>query len=487
VSVMTKNRTILDLLAIFAVGIVTCFSFLNRETSWGSHESRHSVIAAEMMERHDYFVPTRLGELYPDKPPVMHNLIVLLYRLTGKVTMLAARIPSATAGIVGALALYAMAALLYDRKTALFAGLAVLGIPGYVILARIARPDMIFIATALVASWLLIWGMKQQGWGARAWIFAAAGVCTGISFLTKGPYGLMFPVIVVVIALIRRDDLRRLSYLEWFIFTVAFVMLLSMWVVPVYLRDHGKYLKSVIFQPDLMTMAGGKVGGTRRPFYWYLGPAPLYFLPWTLFLPFVVLDVRRRYSAGAYMALAVFVVLSAVPGKRENYLGPWFPFAMLAVASSIGLRWDRRWLRRSSSILLGLSIVSIPLYYGGLEPRLMGPEEPERVFAEKVMEAVPARSSVIGFRGMGEAVTLVNYEQGRPHVVSVVETRDPDKLLELVERALSAGQPCYVMVMNRDLKQALFALRDERVDLVFEREVKKREFWKLYRVTAKVL
>ncbi len=413
----------------------------------------------------------------------MHNLIVLLYRLTGKVTMLDARIPSATAGIVGALALYAMAVLLYDRKTALFAGLTVLSIPGYVILSRIARPDMIFIATMLVASWLLIWGMKRQGLGSRLWIFAAAGICTGISALTKGPYGLLFPLIVVVLASIHRDDLRRPRYFEWLIVAAAFVVLLSLWTVPVYLRDHGEYLKSVIFQPDLMTMAGGKVGGTRRPFYWYLGPAPLYFLPWTLFLPLVVLEVRRRYSAGPYIALAVFVVLSCVPGKRENYLGPWFPFAMLAVANSITQREDRRWVRTSSRILLGLSILSIPLYYGWIEPRISGPIEPERVFAEKVMEVVPEKSSVIGFRGMGEAVSFINYERGRPYVVDVVETRAPDKLLLLVESALSTGKPCYVMVMNRDLKLALDALHDERVDLVFEREVKKREFWKLYRVS----
>jgi 4-amino-4-deoxy-L-arabinose transferase-like glycosyltransferase len=484
---MTSNRTIsFDLLAIVIVGIIVNFSFLNRETTWGSHESRHSVIAAEMMERHDYFVPTRLGELYPDKPPVMHNLIVLLYRLTGKVTMLEARIPSAIAGIVGALALYGISILLYDRRTAFFCGLSVLSIPGFVILSRIARPDMIFIAAMLVASWLLICGMKRHERGPRALLFALAGISTGISALTKGPYGLVFPLIVTVLASFRREDFQRPRFSEWLIFAATFIFLLSLWVIPVYLRDDGAYLKRVIFQPDLVTMGTGMAGSTRRAFYWYLGPASLYFLPWTLFIPFVFLD-SRRYVAGPYIALAIFVVLSCVPGKRENYLGPWFPFVMLAVASSIVRREERLpWVRASSRVLLGLMTVSIPLYYGWVEPRFMGQSmEPERVFAEKVMEVVPEKSSVIGFRGMGEAVSFINFERGRPHVVNVVETRPPDRLLLLVERALSAGKPCYVMVMNRDLKLALDALRDERVELVFEREVKKREFWKLYHVLHK--
>jgi len=486
VSATIKKKTISDLSLILVVGIVTCFSFLNRETTWGSHESRHSVIAAEMMERHDYFVPRRLGELYPDKPPVMHNIMVLLYRVTGQVSMFLSRVPSATAGIIGALALYGIAASLHDRRTALFSGLALLGIPGYVILARIVRPDMIFIATMLVACCLLIWGMKEQRSRIRMIIFAVAGVCTGISALTKGPYGLLFPLIVVVLASFRRSDLCRPRLIEWLGFAVAFVALVGSWAVPVYLRDHGAYLKTVIFQPDLMTMAGGKVGGTRRPFYWYLGPAPLYFLPWTLFLPLVVVDLRRRYLAGPYIALAVFVVLSFVPGKRENYLGPWFPFAMLAVGASVALRENVPWVRVTSRSLLVLSVLSIPLYYGWLEPRVVGQSiEPERVFAEKVMETVPAGSSVIGFRGMGEAVTFINYERGHPHIVDVVETRDPDQLLRLVQDASRANRPCYVMVMNRDLKLALFALRDMNVELAFEREVKKREFWTLYRVSRK--
>jgi hypothetical protein len=304
--------------------------------------------------------------------------------------------------------------------------------------------------------------------------------------LTKGPYGLLFPLIVAVLVSFRRKDFRRPRFGEWLTFAATFALLLSLWVVPVYLRDHGVYLKRVIFQPDLVTMASGMAGSTRRSFYWYLGPAPLYFLPWTLFLPFVFL-VARRYAAAPYIALAIFVVLSCVPGKRENYLGPWFPFAMLAVTSSIMRREERlHWVKASSRVLLGLMTISIPLYYGWVEPRFMGPSmEPERVFAEKVMEAVPEGSTIIGFRGMGEAVSFINFERGRPHVVSVSETRPPDKLLLLVERALSAGKPCYVMVMNRDLRIALDALRDERVELVFEREVKKREFWKLYHVLRK--
>jgi 4-amino-4-deoxy-L-arabinose transferase-like glycosyltransferase len=479
---MSRSRTVLDLLAIILVGMMTCFSFLNREVSWGSHESRHAVIAAEMAESGDFFVPRRLGVLYPDKPPVMHNAIAFLYRATGRVSMFQARIPSAIAGIVGALALYGIAMVLYDRKTALLSGLGILGIPGYVTLARIARPDMILIAAILVASWLLLCGMKRSEKNSRCVLyFAFAGLATGLATLTKGPYGILFPFIVVALSLIHRDDLRRPRFLEWVIFTAAFVLLLSLWIVPVYLRDHGVYLKSVLFQQDLVTM----VSGLRRPFYWYLGPAPLYFLPWTLFIPFVAADMRRRYWSATYIALAILLVLSCVPGKRVNYLGPWFPFAMLAVAIAITQREHVNWLRNSSRVVLGLSLLSVPLYFGFVEPRLSGPVEPERVFAEKVMEAVPNDSSVIGFRGMGEAVSFINYGRGQPHVVRVSEIREPHKLVALVESALSTGQPCFVMMMNRDLKLGLDALRDERVELVFEREVKKNEFWKLFRVSRR--
>jgi hypothetical protein len=41
------------------------------------------------------------------------------------------------------------------------------------------------------------------------------------------------------------------------------------------------------------------------------------------------------------------------------------------------------------------------------------------------------------------------------------------------------------MVMNRDLIVAQAALKDYRVEVAFEREVKKREFWKLFRVSPR--
>ena len=454
------------------------FPFLGREVSWGSHESRHALIAAEMVDSGDFLVPRRLGELYRNKPPVLHNAIALLYRVTGKVSMLQARIPSAIAGIVGALALYGIAMVLHDRKTAFFCGLGVLGIPGYVTLARIARPDMIFIATMLMAGWLWLCGMKCNKRGSRAMLFAVGGIAAGLSGLAKGPYGILFPLIVVALSKIRCHELRGPRPAEWIICAVMFVLPLALWAVPVYLRDHGVYLKRVILQPDLTT--GGSI--RARALYWYLGPAPLFFLPWTMFLPFVIADMRRRYWAAPYIALAILVVLSCVPGKRENYLGPWFPFAMLAVAAAITRRDGAPWVRVSSRILLGLSLLSMPLYYGWLEPRLSGPIEPERVFAEKVMEVVAEGSSVIGFRGMGEAVSFINYGRGRPHIVRVSETRDPDKLVALVNDALTTGRPCYVMVMNRDLTVARAALQDYRLVTIFEREVKKGEFWKLFRL-----
>ena len=66
-----------------------------------SREVRHAEIIREMVESGDYLIPRLLGEVYHDKPPVMHVIAAGLTRMAGKPSMMIARMPSAVAGILG--------------------------------------------------------------------------------------------------------------------------------------------------------------------------------------------------------------------------------------------------------------------------------------------------------------------------------------------------------------------------------------------------
>ena len=147
------------------LGIVSAFVVfpaLGQNRHWASREIRHAEIIREMAESGDYLVPRLLGEIYYDKPPVMHAAAAILTRIVGKPSMKIARMPSAVAGILGVLATYGIGLLLFERRTALLGAIALLGIPGYSIMAREARPDMILCCLLLFSCLCLCLGMKES-------------------------------------------------------------------------------------------------------------------------------------------------------------------------------------------------------------------------------------------------------------------------------------------------------------------------------------
>ena len=137
-----------DLLLLTALSAMVIFPALGQNRQWSSHEVRHAEIIREMVKPGDYLIPRLMGEVYHDKPPVMHAIAAVLTRMSGGTPSMAiARMHSAVAGILGGLAVYGIGLLLFERRSALIGAIALLGIPGYRVVARHARPDMILCAS----------------------------------------------------------------------------------------------------------------------------------------------------------------------------------------------------------------------------------------------------------------------------------------------------------------------------------------------------
>src|SRR3990172_9518199 len=159
-----------DLLILVAVSALVIFPALGQNRHWASREIRHAEIIREMAESGDYLVPRLLGKTYYDKPPVMHAAAAVLARMVGEPSMALVRMPSAIAGILGILATYGVGLLLLDRYIALVGAFALLGMPGYSLMARQARPDMILCFSIIVSCLFLVLECENAG--------ASHGCCT---------------------------------------------------------------------------------------------------------------------------------------------------------------------------------------------------------------------------------------------------------------------------------------------------------------------
>ncbi|MEY3481240.1 MAG: hypothetical protein RIQ71_2015, partial [Verrucomicrobiota bacterium] len=192
-------------IALALLGAAMFFPGLGSTPLLDDDETRFASVAREMVRTGDWVVPLYNGEL-ADKPPLSFWITAASFLLFGE-NAFAARFGSAVVSLLAVLVLWWLAARLYDRTTALWSGLVLLGSLLFVAEARLATTDACLLA--LVMSCLAVagggwWGadgaFKGSG-GAlprlSAWRGMAIGLFGALGVLCKGPAALLLPFITL--------------------------------------------------------------------------------------------------------------------------------------------------------------------------------------------------------------------------------------------------------------------------------------------------
>jgi len=470
----------LDLLLLIVLSAVVIFPALGQNRQWSSHEVRHAEIVREMIESGDYLVPKLLGEVYYDKPPVMHAIAAGLTWMTGMSSMLITRLPSAVAGMLGVLVVYGIGLLLFDRRSALVGAIVLLGIPGYTIMARHARPDMILCASILCACLCIGLAMRERRYAWQTCYLVLGGLCAGLGVVTKGPYGILVPAFFAVFAPFRRTDLTRPRF-NWASFALGFLTALAVWAVPAYLRDGGHYLHGVLFQPDLDVSVGGDEKSIFYYIFYYVLYGFLFALPYSLFLPFTIRDLRRYgYSAPLAIAGAIFIVISCIPKKRPHYLVPYYPFFALGIAVSLVRYYEtNRLVRRVTQILIPLSLITVPLYFVAIQPFVKPYKNSPMFFAKEVLRVVDPKSQIYCIAGEEE---LAWVGQGFERI-RMINNSDPSFICQALRDA-SAGS--YLVIRENDYATLLKYTKTFPGELILSHKTGSRGKSMLFRLDKRI-
>ncbi len=172
-------------------------------------ETRYAQIALNMYETGDWVVPRLDGEPYLDKPPLLYWLTAASYQVLG-VNEQAARLPTALAALLTALATYLLGRrLLGDRAAAIGAVLLLLS-TGFFFAGRYVMMDSLltlFTTVGLLAGMVALHTNRN----ALFW-WALVGVSCGLGILTKGPVTgvICVPPLLAVAWLTRNTSVLRL-------------------------------------------------------------------------------------------------------------------------------------------------------------------------------------------------------------------------------------------------------------------------------------
>lgn len=433
----------------------------------------------ETLERGDWFTPWVNGEPRLKKPPLLYWAMLLSYKVFG-ISLFAARIW----GVLAGAGLAACSALLYRelfKRSGILAGLITLGTISVAIEGRRAMLDLpLAFFTALAVYFAVRWGRS----GRPAWILWAA-FSLGLSFLVKGPVGIILFAVAAAGAII---VFRRWHFLasNWRHVLWACLLLVAVslpWPIVM-----------AWLWPDFLKIIDGEVAargiGTvhvKSPFSTLGGAFGLVF-PWSLIL--LAALIRSIYPAGNDSArkdlwlftwffgcvIPFFFIRSfarymtpLIPAAAvlcaywlEQVKGPWKTrllgisvslMAMVAVPFSIFFIWFERgvptavmalavvglmlWLtftKRDVQMVAGSVAVLFCLIMGGLYPSLgvnALPEDLDEIIGSRPVAAYnSSQPSMLSIRMKKSAIRIqswVEEDQNRlKHLDGFVFVREAD-------------------------------------------------------------
>lgn len=322
--------------ALVVLGTVLLFGYLGSYRTLGSHEVFVAVPAREMLASGDWIVP-RYGEIPRlQKPPLAYWIVATAGLVTGEVSELTARLPSAFSACLLACLVGAWARRWYGPTAGWAAALIQLTSVWVITYGRKAEVDVLLclLTTAALATFAL----APRELSPRRWFVRWIGIYSliAVAWLAKFHFGAAMVIGPVVLFLAWQRRFRELLHL----LNPAGLVLLSLaalaWPLSV-LRSLPGAVET--WQAETIGRAMGQSGFV--PPWYYLGPLLLLTLPWT---PWLIAGMRSSWTRARKEGCsreqfiwcwigAQAAILLASPSKHANYL-----LAVLPALTLIGAR-----------------------------------------------------------------------------------------------------------------------------------------------------
>jgi 4-amino-4-deoxy-L-arabinose transferase-like glycosyltransferase len=345
-------------------------------------EGSNAEAAREMLQSGDWITPTLNGAPRFAKPALTYWLIEGAYRVFG-VSEFSARLPSAVFATGLILMQYYFARRFLGPVTALRAAAMLLLNFEILAIGRMVLTDMVLIFFTTLSIFAFFLGLYGQGSAKRwYWVFYIA---MGLATLTKGPVGLLVPLLAVIPYILWtrpwRSGNQVLRDCHPFAGTLVLLAVAVPWYSAMFIL-HGKgYLASA--QGDTVTRFFSVLEGHGGTILFYIPILFFGFFPWSGYLPAALLASFRTTRTeplsesqalavlSSVWILGVFLFFTISSTRLPHYIAPLFPGAALLVS----MWWDRLqadegWMGKLSLMLtlvlggcLGLAFIGVDWAY----------------------------------------------------------------------------------------------------------------------------
>ena len=358
-------------LGLVLISLLSIFLGISRIPLLEPDEGRNARVAQEILATGDWIVPQFHGMPYLDKPILYFAAVASSLALFGS-SEAAARLPSLVFAIATGFATWLLARRLFSRGAAWWSVAVLASSPLFLLFARTVIFDVGLTCFFSFALWFAVEGRAGRRWGFPLfWLFA------GLAVLTKGPVGLLLPVLGFVAFTIGLGRPWRLRGLFHPVGLVIFLLVCLPWVLAVESREPG-FLRYALLIETVERLTKPTFQRTG-PFYYYVPILLLGLLPWSIVavakLPAYVRARRNLLQPSAergllFATLAIVVFFSLSSSKLGGYVLPVVPLIAVLFGREI-----------EAGRLVGGSPQSAHSAASSATPQLGSPQDPSATSA----------------------------------------------------------------------------------------------------------
>ena len=299
-------------------------------TNWD--EAWYAGISKNMLLRGDFITPFWNNAPYFDKGPLYHWLSVLTFKIIPH-WEIAARLPSALAGIGCVVLVYLLGKILFNRKTGIISSLVLGSTIGFLYRTRTGNLDAMVVFLILASFLFFFFAQKNPKY------FLLLGFSLGLLFLTKTAL-VVLPLFTFLLFIIWERDLKFYKNYYLVLGMALGLLIPGIWL---FLGTKANGRQFLDFYLNLFFWPLFKFGAVSQTtdrfslkyiFYLFYGTKLwfFFFLPSFLFSLIKTLkDKRFFFLVSAF--IPYFLVLLATKEAGDWYLLPLYPILALMIGS----------------------------------------------------------------------------------------------------------------------------------------------------------
>ena len=344
-----ENNKYLKHIFILAVLSYFCFMFGNGLISLTiPDEVFYTQTAKEMLKNNSWMTPYLFGQPQFEKPIFLYWLLKLGFMTFG-INSFAARFFPALFGMIGIIGVYLLGRIGFKSgKKAFICAIVLMTCGLYVGLSRTVFTDLIFSVFILLSLLSFYWGFsfgKRKSIGILMFF-----VFSALAVLSKGPLGLVIPLVSVILFLGIKKDIKFL-FARCFVWGfIVFSLIALPWYVLMFKLYGNTFMHEFFYNDHFRRIIEAEHSGNDT---WYFYPFSMLgcIFPWSIFLVaalYTLPKYLKREDNTFYVFLicliaAVLVIFQSAHSKLVSYIFPLFPALGLLCGGYIAdvLRWEK--------------------------------------------------------------------------------------------------------------------------------------------------